>query len=111
VTFYWNESSDHDIVTYTVEVDDNFNFTTVQPSHRHTGLIGNKCTMELEEGEYFWRVKAVDDYGNESPWDISAYPFRVGVVSRDMLMIAGIAVCVLLIIILLTRAVSVARRP
>lgn len=110
VTFYWNEAPGVDGATYTVEVARDFHFTDVDSSMRATGIIGDSCTMMLEPGEYYWRVKAVTNDSKESDWDLSAYSFRVGVVDRDILLIAGIAVCILLIIILLIRAVSFNRR-
>jgi hypothetical protein len=68
--FDWTDASDHCAVTYTLELDDNPDFSS--PAMSKTGLTASAYTSAtaeaLAEGTYYWRVKAVDGIGNETAW-------------------------------------------
>ena len=61
----WSAVSD--AVNYTLQYGDNADFTGAAGE---TGLIDTAYTVPnaLEDGLWYWRVKAVDAAGNESPW-------------------------------------------
>jgi hypothetical protein len=100
VTFAWTDVSDPSGVTYTLEVNrDNTLFFPLEPGMRHTGLTKPGCTMRLEPGTYYWRVKAVDGAGNESDWAQSPYPFQVGLFSTWYLVVGGLIFVVIFILI------------
>lgn len=100
VTFKWGEVSDPSGITYTFEVGQN---TQVwPPTVTKTGLTGTTCTVRLEPGTYFWRVKAIDGAGNESQSTLAPYPFKVGLFSI-WLVVGGIVIFAA-IFILIVRA-------
>lgn len=71
-TFDWEDVSDPSGVTYTLEVDDNWDFAS--PKVSKTGLGSSQYTLSgtgdevLTEDSWYWRVKAVDGVGNENGW-------------------------------------------
>jgi hypothetical protein len=102
VTFTWSEVSDPSGITYELEIHDNLNFFPLKPGMKKTGLTQNSCTLTIEPGTYYWRVKAIDGAGNESEWVTSPYAFKVGLFSIWGLVI-GIVVF-LIVFLLLIRA-------
>jgi hypothetical protein len=78
VTFTWTKVSDAPGLTYIIEVGNNLNFFPLKPGMKKTGLTQTSCTLNLEPGSYFWRVKVVDASNNEGEWAISPYHFEVG---------------------------------
>ena len=99
VTFTWTEVADPSGVTYTLEIDNNLSFFPLEPGMRKTGLTKPNCTIQLEPGTYYWRVKAVDGAGNESGWALSPYPFQVGLFSAWYLVIGGLIFVIIFILI------------
>jgi hypothetical protein len=99
VTFAWTDVSDPSGVTYILEVDNNLSFFPLEPGMRKTGLTQPTCTMRLEPGTYYWRVKAVDGAGNESDWALSPYPFQVGLFSTWYLIIGGLIFVVVFVLV------------
>lgn len=102
VIFIWEEVSDFSGVTYTLEIARDLNFFPLMPGLRRSELTGTTCTVDLEPGTYYWRVRAVDGAGNEGEWTLSPYPFKVGLFSAWWLMAGGL-VC-LAILVFLVRA-------
>lgn len=79
VTFVWTQASSFPgNITYTLEVSDNYKFQSVKPGMKASGIAQTNHTLKLESGTYYWRVKAVDSFGNESEWANSRYSFKVG---------------------------------
>jgi len=100
VIFTWSEVADPSGVTYILEVNkDNISFFPLEPGMRKTGLTKPNCTIQLELGTYYWRVKAVDGAGNESDWALSPYPFQVGLFSAWYLVIGGLIFVIIFILI------------
>ncbi|MBM3142416.1 MAG: hypothetical protein FJ005_05140 [Chloroflexi bacterium] len=99
VIFTWAEVSDPSGVTYILEIDNNLSFFPLEPGMRKTGLTKPNCTIQLEPGTYYWRVKAVDGAGNESGWALSPYPFKVGFFSTWYLVIGGLIFVIIFILI------------
>ncbi len=69
-TLDWNDVSDNifGINHYVVEYADNFNFTGA--SSRET-TFSELDINGLDDGIYYWHVKAVDNEGNESAWSVT----------------------------------------
>ena len=97
VTFNWTEVSDPSGITYTLEIGDNLNFFPLKPGMRRSELTQNSCTIYIEPGTYYWRVKATDGAGNEGEWVISPYPFRVGFFSIWAFIGGGLIVILILL--------------
>lgn len=66
-TFDWEDSAEVDLAHYVIQIDNNRDFSSplitleVEASTYTTAL-------ELSNRGYFWRVRAVDEVGNRSPW-------------------------------------------
>ncbi|MBM4452865.1 MAG: hypothetical protein FJ024_10410, partial [Chloroflexi bacterium] len=71
VKFEWTEVSDESGVIYTLEIAKDLNFFPLEPGMRKTGLTKAVCLVSMPPGTYYWRVKAIDGAGNESPWTLS----------------------------------------
>jgi hypothetical protein len=100
VTFKWEPVSDPSGITYTFEIGQS---TQVwPPTVTKTGLTSTTCTVKLEPGTYFWRVKAIDGAGNESESTLSPYPFKVGLFS--IWLVVGSIIVFAVIFILIVRA-------
>jgi len=66
-TFKWSAVSDPSGVTYTLQVDNDSDFTS--PEINPSDLIDNAYTPSyLAEENYSWRVRAVDGAGNLGDW-------------------------------------------
>ncbi len=69
-TFDWDDVTDTSGVTYSLQVDDDWNFSN--PDVTQTGLTSSEYTLTsgeaLTEGNWYWRVKAIDGAGNDSGW-------------------------------------------
>jgi hypothetical protein len=100
VTFAWTGVSDPSGVTYTLEIDKNLSFFPLEPGMRKTGLTKPGCTIKLEPGTYYWRVKAIDGAGNESDWSLSPYSFQVGLFSTWYLIVGGLIFAVIFILVI-----------
>jgi hypothetical protein len=89
VTFRWGAATGgSNNITYTLQISNSPDPATYVRSI--SGLQTSSYTVPQEdpllEGTYYWWVKAVDDYDNESPWsdsrsfDLSPIPTWVWVV-------------------------------
>ncbi len=68
-TFFWNEAFDPDSaeLVYRLQVADNSAFSS--PEKDISGINALSFPVEgLSQDGWFWRVKAKDDYGDESGW-------------------------------------------
>lgn len=72
VSFSWNNGADPGTVKSpvhsTIEVSGNSSFTDIKQSSE---LIGNTKSFTLTSGIYYWRVKNVDEAGNNSSYSTS----------------------------------------
>jgi hypothetical protein len=103
VMFTWTACSDPSGVTYTLQINKgDMNWFPPQPGMVQKGLSQPNYVTRLGPGTYFWRVKAVDGAGNESDWQISPYPFQVGLFSGWYLAVG--AIIFLIIFIFIVRA-------
>jgi len=100
VNFIWGQVSAPGGVTYTLEVSDNYNFSSVNPAMKVTGLTQTNFTMVLEPGTYYWRVKATNGANNEGEWSYSLYSFKVGAFPTWIIAVGAIVYIILLCILI-----------
>jgi hypothetical protein len=100
VKFEWTPVTDESGVTYTLEIARDLNFFPLEPGMRKTGLTTTASLVSMPPGTYYWRVRAIDRAGNESPWTLSPYPFRIGYLSLPYLIIGGLLLALVLVFII-----------
>lgn len=100
VKFEWTDVTDESGVMYTLEIASDLNFFPLEPGMRKTGLTKTTCLVNMPPGTYYWRVRAIDGAGNESPWTLSPYPFQVGFLSLPYLIVGGLLLVLILILII-----------
>jgi len=110
VDFRWQQVTNSKNITYTLQIADNTEFAQLKPGMQQSGLEQSYCTLNLEPGKYYWRVKAVDGSGNESEWAYAPSSFQVGIISGNTLLIGiffllGI-IMILVVVVLLIRAMA-----
>ena len=101
VTFKWQGSTGNNGYTYTLEISENVNFTTTtNPPYRDIVESSYKLTGEqaLPKGTYYWRVKIVDEYGNEGEWSDPG-EFRVSPIPVWVWVVIGLVVLVVLMVV------------
>lgn len=107
VTFKWSDVSDPSGITYDLEVSDQSNF--VKNLVSRSKLTDSKYTLSeaeaLPNGEYYWRVRAIDGAGNVGNWSPSNM-IKVGAVTTNTLIYIGIGVIILIILLALFRSGS-----
>jgi hypothetical protein len=98
VTFHWLTSGSD--VTYTLEISEVASFTSIFQPRSGIGESSYTLTEEeaLPKGTYYWRVKAVDGYGNESPWSDSRR-FAVSPIPIWVWVVVGVVVLVVLMVV------------
>ena len=73
VTFQWQGITSGSEITYVLEISETAGFSSIFRSKSGIEELNYQLTEEeaLPKGTYYWRVKAVDDYDNESDWSDS----------------------------------------
>ena len=109
ITFDWTDVEDPSGVYYIIEISPNSNFAGTVI--RKEGLTASEYILTEDEalakGNYYWRVKAVDEAENQSDWTTGQL-FKVGGLNWWLVLI--IAVAAIVVIIIVWRFVSVSRR-
>ena len=105
-TFSWHGITGDSGVTYTyfVEISKDSGFISGLMSEPNTGTTELSYTLSkekaLDNGTYYWRVKAVDNYGNESEFSASDYStFKVSVIQPWVWVVVGLVVLVGLMVV------------
>ena len=86
--FGWTKVEDYSgVVTYTFQVDNESSFT--DPIER-SGLVDNSYELDvtLTNGNYYWRVRAVDGAGNPSEWS-EVRQFTLEINTHEPILIQG----------------------
>jgi hypothetical protein len=88
-TFDWTDVDDKGNVSYTLQIAHDGNFSS--PALTRESLAESEYTLSKEDSLtkdiYSWRVKAVDDIGNESPWS-ETQEFELGSMSTRVFAIS-----------------------
>ncbi len=99
VTFNWQGATGSTTYTYTMEIN-----TTAGSGNiwSKSGIAESSYTLTegeaLPKGTYYWRVKVVDDYGNEGAWSDSI-EFRVSPIPTWVWVVVGLVVLVVLMVV------------
>jgi len=99
VTFNWQGATGSTTYTYTLEIN-----TTAGSGNiwSKSGIAESSYTLTegeaLPKGTYYWRVKVVDDYGNEGAWSDSI-EFRVSPIPTWVWVVIGLVVLVVLMVV------------
>jgi hypothetical protein len=100
VTFRWGATTGSNNVTYILQISNSPDVATYVRSI--SGLQTASYTVPEEEpldkGTYYWWVKAVDDYGNESPWSDSS-PFSVSPIPTWVWVVIGVVIFIVLMVV------------
>jgi hypothetical protein len=95
VTFRWQGTTGSTGYSYTLEVSG-------EGSTWSKSLAESTYTLTEDEalgkGTYHWRVKVVDDYGNEGPWSESI-EFRVSPIPTWVWVVVGLVVLIVLLVV------------
>jgi hypothetical protein len=112
INFKWSDVTDPSGVTYDIEVSEGSNFAKSLMTHAKLADARYSLTEAeaLPNGEYFWRVRAVDGAGNASEWT-PASAVKVGFMTTNTLVFIGIGIVVLLILIMVLPRVLKKKRP
>jgi len=99
VTFNWQGETGSTTYTYTIEIN-----TTASSGNIWSKSDITESSYKLNESEtlpkgtYYWRVKVVDDYGNEGPWS-DYVEFRVSPIPTWVWVVIGLVVLVVLMVV------------
>jgi hypothetical protein len=101
VTFRWGATTgSSNNITYTLQISNSPDPATYVRSI--TGLQTSSYTVPqeelLDEGTYYWWVKAVDDYDNESPWSGSG-SFNVSPIPTWVWVVIGVVIFLVLMVV------------
>jgi hypothetical protein len=101
VTFKWQGVTGSTGYNYTLEISETADFTTTVIPPK-SGITESSYTLTEDEalpnGTYYWRVKIVDDYGNEGAWSDST-EFRVSPIPTWVWVVVGLVVLVVLMVV------------
>ncbi len=103
VTFNWQGVTGDTDYTYTLEISTTPNSGNIWSK---SGIAESSYTLTdtptvtetLPKGTYYWRVKIVDDYGNESAWSDSI-EFTVSPIPIWVWVVVGVVVLVVLMVV------------
>jgi len=101
VTFHWQGTTSGSGFTYTyiLEVSTSPGGAAVRSTSGIEGLSYTLAKEEaLDKGTYYWRVKAVDNYGNESEWS-QASELIVSPIPTWVWVVVGIVVLLVLMVV------------
>jgi hypothetical protein len=103
VTFRWQGATGSTGYTYTLEINTSASSGNIWSK---SGITGSSYTLTdtetvtetLPKGTYYWRVKIVDDYGNEGAWSDSI-KFMVSPIPTWVWVVVGLVVLIVLMVV------------
>lgn len=107
VTFKWGAVSDPSGVTYDIEVSDDSGFgrKLISRSKLTSTSYTTSEAEALNNGEYYWHVRAVDGATNKSDWSPTSM-IKVGFITMGTIIWLAAGIVGLLIVILVIRQLS-----
>jgi hypothetical protein len=100
VAFRWGAITGGSNITYILQISDKPDAATYVWSKSDIGASNYTLPEEdaLLKGTYYWWVKAVDDYGNESPWSDSS-SFNVFLIPTWLWVVIGVVILIVLMVV------------
>jgi hypothetical protein len=95
VTFRWQGTTGSTGYSYTLEISGEGSSWSKSIAESTYPLTEDEA---LGKGTYHWRVKVVDDYGNEGPWSESI-EFRVSPIPTWVWVVVGLVVLIVLLVV------------
>ncbi len=99
ITFNWQGETGSTTYTYTIEINTSAGSGNIWSK---SGIEESSYTLTEDEalpkGTYYWRVKVVDDYGNEGAWSDSI-EFTVSPIPTWVWVVIGLVVLVVLMVV------------
>jgi hypothetical protein len=96
VTFRWLGVTNSTDYTYTLEISKD---TTSGNIWSESDIEESSYELTLDDpGTYYWRVKALDDYGNEGPWS-DYIKFKVSPIPIWVWVVIGVVVLIVLMVV------------
>ena len=99
VTFNWVGETGSATYTYTIEINTTASSGNIRSK---SGIAESSYTLTeaeaLPKNTYYWRIKVVDDYGNEGPWS-DYVEFRVSPISTWVWVVVGVVVLIVLMVV------------
>lgn len=104
VTFRWVAVNDPSGVTYDLEVSDDSGFARklISRTNMTMAVYTTSEAEMLNNGEYYWRVRAVDGAGNTSAWS-EVSTLKVGFITMGTIIGVIVTIVVILIAVLVIR--------
>ncbi|MDI6791582.1 MAG: Ig-like domain-containing protein [bacterium] len=69
--------SDEDDAIYTLQVDNNVDFSSPEINDSKIKTSSYVSTAHLRDGTYYWRVRSTDSAGNVSPWSSDVWVLNI----------------------------------
>jgi len=102
VTFQWQGITSNSEITYNLQISETDGFASIFRSKSKLGVEEFSYALNKDEalprGTYYWRIKAVDAYGNESPWSDSS-SFTASPIPTWVWVVVGVVVLVVLMVV------------
>jgi hypothetical protein len=100
VTFQWGATTGSNNITYTLQISNSPDVATYVRSFSGLPTSSYRVPEEdpLDKDTYYWWVKAVDDYGNESPWSVSS-SFNVSPIPTWVWVVIGVVILIVLMVV------------
>ena len=97
ITFRWGGITDSNSINYTLEISNEPG--NVVWSESDISELSYKVARDaLPQGTYYWRVKAADEFGNQSEWS-SRSSFRVWAVPVWVWVLVGVVILIILMVV------------
>ncbi|MEJ2739118.1 MAG: hypothetical protein P8105_04720 [Dehalococcoidia bacterium] len=112
MNFSWSQPAENGTLSYVLQVasDENFSALALNKEVDNTTIYTSTGNEPFPRGHYWWHVKSIDTYGNESAWsntaelDIVVAPLRAIVISSAILFLF---ICAVVAGVMVSRALTI----